>query len=522
MYKKIIPSKEILIILLLISGLILVRLYNIWDLFHFTYDESIFAFVGRRMFVGNHIPLIGGVTPFHVHLAPFFYWFSGMVLFLFGFNPIGWGFFTAFFSIFTAVTLYFLIREVYSKKVAFYSLFIYSFSLSTIIFDRHYWGIYFNPFLSIATILCLFKIVQKRYKFFIPLSIVLAFGFHTDSSTVVLLLLSAFIIVNSKIPLKYNKNFYLGLIIFLLSFLPLVIFDLRHDFVNILGFKQYIVEAGKSSGLDANRLVDSILILPQFNSRLIMINQQVDLAREYSYCPVYASNKLSSVPLSLVVLCILLYFVFFKLIRFKSQSEKEMRFILFSFIGFSALGIVLYAGLLGRPFFDHYLTTLIPVFTIIIAVSIDKLFGNIRIIVFVILLSFLFINLFGLKKLSHSFSLAIKNEAVRWALDNTSGDFSLDSLSSCFTYNGYRYLFTLEGREPTKSYVDQNFFWLYDKKPAISHPSTVVVFVASDYVNDNNLIARYNSYKENEIISQKFGNLEVIVADNTKEILYDF
>ena len=55
----------------------LLRTWNIENLFYFTYDESIPAFVGRRMILWNHIPLIGAATPFGtqadtdlVHVSP--------------------------------------------------------------------------------------------------------------------------------------------------------------------------------------------------------------------------------------------------------------------------------------------------------------------------------------------------------------------------------------------------------------------------------------------------------------------
>lgn len=522
MYKKIILKKEFIILGLIITGLFFLRIFNLQNLFYFTYDESVFAFIGRRMFVGNHIPLIGGVTPFHVHLAPYFYWLSGVLLFISKFDPIIWGFFTAIFSILTGIIIYILVRDAFSKKAALYSLFIYSFSTYIIIFDRHYWGIFFNPFLSSLVLLCLLKITQKKEKYFLPLAMALAYGFHTDPSTSVLLVLSIFTIIYFRIQLKNNLYSTLAIAIFLLSFLPLILFDIRHNFENISGFKQYITEAHETSSFNIGRFANSVIILPQFYARIIVPTGINDLSNEYAYCQDYSQSKLSSQPAVLILLSTLILFYFFRLFKPTKKEQKNLQIILLGFITIVVLGVLVYAGYLGRPFFDHYLTTLIPVFVIITAVVLDHIWIKSKIVAGLILFLFLFINSSGFFRLTNIYSLSRKNEAVRWAIENVNSEFSLESVSKCFRYNGYRYLFTLNDKEPVKSYVDQNFFWLYDKQPSIKHPDIVVVFVASDYVKDSNLIKTYNKYKSNEISSKKFGELEVIVADNTKEIIYDF
>src|SRR3989344_5197369 len=69
-------------LLFIIAVAVILRLLKLEQLFYFTYDESIPAFVGRRLILWHHFPLIGGVTPFGVHLTPYFYWFLAGVLFI--------------------------------------------------------------------------------------------------------------------------------------------------------------------------------------------------------------------------------------------------------------------------------------------------------------------------------------------------------------------------------------------------------------------------------------------------------
>lgn len=127
-----------------------------------------------------------------------------------------------------------------------------------------------------------------------------------------------------------------------------------------------------------------------------------------------------------------------------------------------------------------------------------------------------------MSKTTHSLGYEAKKTAVIWATNNVSTDFSLESISSCFRYSGYRYLFSLYGKEPAKSYVDQNFFWLYDSPPKEFHPPTTVVMVAQDYQDDPNLVRLYQKYSQYVKLKKDFGFLEVLIVDNSKEILYEF
>src|SRR3989344_6927251 len=83
----------------------LLRIWRIEELFYFTYDESIPAFVGRRLILWNHFPLIGGVTPFNFHLAPYFYWFLSLILFFGKLNPIVWGYASAAIALITTLMM---------------------------------------------------------------------------------------------------------------------------------------------------------------------------------------------------------------------------------------------------------------------------------------------------------------------------------------------------------------------------------------------------------------------------------
>src|SRR3989344_7032088 len=90
-------------LLLILVLTFVLRIYKLEELFYFTYDESIPAFVARRLILWHHVPLIGAVTPFNFHLAPYFYWFLAFILWLGKLNPISWGYTSALLAMFTSM-----------------------------------------------------------------------------------------------------------------------------------------------------------------------------------------------------------------------------------------------------------------------------------------------------------------------------------------------------------------------------------------------------------------------------------
>src|SRR3989344_8627409 len=222
--------KKYWLLFLIIFLAFILRVYRIEELFYFTYDESVPAFVGRRLVLFHHIPLIGGVTPFGVHLAPYFYLLSAILLGLGGLNPVIWGWAGAVLAMVTTLMVYLVGREIKDKKLGMVAAGLWSFSYLANVYDRHFWALYWGPLLSVIAIYSLLKIIKGKEKFVYLIAISLAFGIHADLSNYTILILAVISWVVFKI--KIQKSTFIAIGIIILSFLPLLIFDLKHDFAN--------------------------------------------------------------------------------------------------------------------------------------------------------------------------------------------------------------------------------------------------------------------------------------------------
>lgn len=490
---------------------ILLRLIKLDQLFYFTYDESIPAFIGRRLILWHHIPLIGGVTPFGVHITPYFYWFLASILFVGKLNPVIWGITGALIAGITTLGLYLVGSDIQSKKLGITAAIFWATSYLANIYDRHLWALYWGPLLSLVVIYCLLKIIKSKVIYILPLSIALVWGLSADPSNLVFVFLTIFTFIFYKLPI--TKKTWIATGIILLSFLPLVVFDLKHNFVNSRPFFTFWKQGENNPGFQSARFLENSLLFPRAFTRLMYTFGDNQIIKQYSYCQQYVSEKYNSIAPFLVWLSAfaLLGFSYWSL---KNKNRNSWRLagilIILYYIGIQIYGTVFHADI-----FEHYITGLFAVFILIIAEFISLLPKRLWLLAIGI---FVFFNLHKLILAQNSLGLAQKREAIKFTMKNVGQKpFSLESLSTCWKYSGYRYLFAAYAREPVKSYVDPNFGYLYGTTPiADKHPQTVVAFIIHDFMSEtDNFYRKYALYKSHEVKSGLFGNIEVVIMDNT-------
>lgn len=498
-------------IVILVAFTFVLRVVNIEKLFYFTYDESIPAFVARRLWLWGHVPLIGGVTPFGFHLAPYFYWFLALLLKIGNLNPIIWGYTGAAIAAFTTAAVYVVGSKFFSKTTGLTAAAFWTFSYLANVYDRHFWALYWGPLVSLLTIFSLYKIIKGNVKFIYLLAPTLAFAIHADPSNLVFLLLTVIIWIIYKLQIR--KETILGVLIVLLSFLPLVVFDLRHDFANTEPVIDYWKHGKNNPGVDINKFVNNTLLFSQATSRLVYTFGDNEIAKQYSYCKEYVQEKFAAIPwyASVIASIVIATFV---LANLKRKSEPG-KFLVALLITLYFVAIHIYGTIFKSDIFEHYITGLFAVFVLIVSYYLAKLPKPVWITLLTI---FIAANLFKLSQAQNSMGLAAKRQAIEYAMSEVADrEFSLDSLSTCWKLNGYRYLFTVFGREPTKSYVDPNFAYLYGTTQiAAKHPQTVVSFVVHDFMAETDAFyKRYSLLKSHEVESASFGSIEVIVMDNS-------
>ena len=487
-------KKSSLLIAAIIAVGLSLRLFNLANLFYFTHDEETIVWRIMPLLRDRNLFLLGGVTPFHVHLGPWFYYLSAVMLLISGLNPLGWGIMAAIVSVFTMAMLFILTRKLYGLVPGLLATSYYATSFLMVAFDRHWWPLSLGPLLSLSVI---YGLINSNP---IILGAAIAIGFHTDPSNWALILLTGSVLVMRR----QLKILSITAIFLAVSFVPLVAFDLKHQGQNISAINQYFSETKSHQGLSRAKFVFTALYIPRTLGRLLY-SPQTELTKIYSYCPQYSQRRIESAPLITTIMAIILLGWFF--LSTKSSAIIKLYF------GLVIVGINVYGNFFSSDLFDHYLTTLFPLFFLILARAMNRLPRRLAIITTIL---FVAINLNSFRHITNRYGYGDKVSAVSWVSQELNGQpFSLDIVGSCFRYSGIRYLFTLQGNEPDLSFVDPNFFWLYKSVPKTTYPDKHVVLVMFDNQEPPAVKQQYLDLLSRVTSRRQFGNIDVLIVDNS-------
>lgn len=499
-----------ILLLLLLTGGFFLRITRLQELFVFGFDEEVIAFRSKQLIANLKPFLIGGVTPFHVHLGPLFYYFSSLLLvWPWKLNPLSWGVWAAVIATLVIFLLFGVGKKLFNERVGLLAAFFQAFSFYQILYDRHYWPLFLDPLFSLITLLSLYQIIKGKLNWVFVLSLTLAFAWQTDPTTWPLFIFVVVIWWLFSLPIR-NKKVALACLIFLFSFFPLVIFDIRHQGANIKGLWQFKSVTQKTLGFSGERLRNTLVYLPQGLAKLLWVS-----GKEKIYYHQFRINELTGWQAVLIIL--ILFFV--AKIGFRRKTKDPGLKLLSLFFAITFMGVFFYGNFIGFDLWEHYLVILFPIFFLDLAVLFDVLWQSHGYpLVPLFLIVFIFVNIREFFLFKPRFNFKNKMAAVSWVKQEIQEEkFTLESLSRDFRYNGIRYLFYLVGKEPEMSFVDPALFWLYDEKPADKYPKNFVVFVSRDFEDDSKEGQLYQQFSEESRAKKTFQDLEVLIVDNEKQ-----
>lgn len=215
------------------------RFYRLGEFATFLADEGRDAIIIKRIVTFEHWPAIGAPTSVgHVFLGPFYYYFIAPWLLIFNFNPSGLAYGMAVFSTVSLIIFYFLLKKEFGSRNAFISLILASFSYVLIDSSRFSWNPNPLPFFSFLTAYFFIKAVQSgKYYFFILFGAFLSFSIQLHYLALGLALPMIIYLFfdlyrNRSALIKRLLSYSMAVLSFTLFISPLIIFDLRHDFLN--------------------------------------------------------------------------------------------------------------------------------------------------------------------------------------------------------------------------------------------------------------------------------------------------
>lgn len=368
-------NKNLIFVLVIIVIGAFLRLYKLEQFANFLADQGRDAIIIKRIATFEHLTAIGAPTSIgRVFLGPFYYYFVAPWFWVFNFQPVGLVFGVAFFSILYLVINYFIVRKLINEKVAFISTILLTFSTTLIEFSRFSWNPNLLPLFALLTFYFLYLgLEKKKWLFFCFFGALLSFSIQLHYLALFLIPPSlVYFIVRFMQQRKQIKPFIIYTITALTSFIicssPLIIFDLKHQFLNSKSFIALFNTPGQIATNNFSNLLSSFNFLSQY-------------VFNFSF-PLIITN--------LILLFLVCYFIFY-IKKLKIKLSPQLFFFIFFFL--CLIGVSIYPG----PKHAHYFGIVFPFYFVMIALILSKISKKIlgSIVLIISLFFYIFFNTKG-------------------------------------------------------------------------------------------------------------------------------
>ena len=433
----------VLAIILLIGAFF--RIYKISDYMIFLGDEGRDAIIVRRIFTELHPPLIGpGTSVGNMYLGPLYYYIMAIPLLVAGFSPVGPAIMVAVLGVATIAFIWWVGRRWFNRTTGIVAAGLYSIAPVAIIYSRSSWNPNIMPFFALLCVYSIWKVwKEKKNNWLIVLGI--AFAFVLQSHYLGLLLVPTLLVfwIWSFINLKSNKSSkfkigkflkksLIGLVFFSGLMSPLLIFDIRHDWMNTMSIYKFIAER------QVNFSTDYALVISRIPEIFNLIVKNLVAGR----------NTLAAVVLSFILIAGIIYL--FIEIRSKRKTAKigPEYFILLFWLVFAILGF----GIYKQDIYDHYFGFIYPLPFLFVGIIISRLLsGRVfpKVLGTAVLALLVFVNLKSNPLLKEPNRLLQRSIHVAEVIEESSGgqEFNLAVIADTNYEAGYKY-FLLKDNYP--------------------------------------------------------------------------
>ena len=249
-------KEQKLLFLSIVAILILaafLRLYRISEYMTFLGDEGRDALIVTNMIVNHHPALIGPPTSVgNIYLGPLYYYMMAGSMF-FNLNPVAAAQMVAIIGVLTVFLVYYFGKIILNKEAGLISALLYAISPVNILQSRSSWNPNPAPMFTLLAMLGFAKLQKTRdFKWLILTGVMTAAAVQMHYLALILIPIFGilyFVEVFKKRPAKsLVSGTILAIIAFLIVMSPLLLFDLRHDFLNYKAVTKLFSEHQAVSG----------------------------------------------------------------------------------------------------------------------------------------------------------------------------------------------------------------------------------------------------------------------------------
>jgi glycosyltransferase involved in cell wall biosynthesis len=329
--------KEQKLLFLSLLGVLLMalflRLYQIEGYMTFLGDEGRDVILVKKILTGENFPLIGPPTSVgNIYLGPLYYYMMAFSM-MFWFSPISAAIMNALIGVVTVFLVYYLGKIWFNKSSGLVASFLYAISPVTITYSKTSWNPNPVPFFALFSMI-FFNKAKKSKDFTYLIFTGIFLGAALQMHYLALILIPIFVLLwglevfSKKQPIKnLVSGTIFGILGFVLTLSPLILFDIKHNFVN---YRAIIELLSSGTSVKGNTFLN-LLKIPNIYSH--------DLIGRY----LAGENYYLTLVISLLIVLVLF-------------RKKWANMVLAIWLGVGLLGLSFYQG----SIYDHYLGFLNP------------------------------------------------------------------------------------------------------------------------------------------------------------------
>ncbi len=326
------------------------RTYHLVGRYEFAHDGDLSSWFIKDVVVDHHIRLIGQLTSAPgIFIGPAFYYALIPFYLLFNMDPLGGNLLVIILALATLLSYYLVFSRLFNSRVGLIITFLQAVLLYHANFDRavvpttptHLWSVWY--FYS------LIQISRRQFKIALPLLgflIGYIWHLHVALAPAFLALPLAFIYAK-KLPPK--KTIFYFLLTLLITFIPLILFEARHNFSQTLSFVSNLSDDhGGGKGLYKMQLV------------MLMISKNI------TYLFLYPFKPGLSIQIGISILLILISIA----LTIKKMLPPKIALLSALWI----LGMIIFFTISSTPISEYYFANFEIIFLLVAALLINSFY----------------------------------------------------------------------------------------------------------------------------------------------------
>ncbi len=454
--KKLVTSKEFLVVSAIIILGAFIRLYKIKSYILFLGDEGRDALVVYGILHGD-LTLLGPTSSVGgFFLGPIYYYLMAPFLLLSNYDPVGPAIMVVILGLATIFLVYKLGKEFFGTAAGLIASLLYAISPIVIIYSRSSWNPNVFPFFTITSIYSLYLgIKTKKWWYFTLAGFLMGINLqiHYLATFVGAILFIYVTFVEFKPRISWAKELikrYLFMFAgFLIGFSPFMAFEARHEFSNSQNIIRFIFDS-PDTGFAGNIFMNVKIVFDRlFGGLLISYPQHLN---EKFYDPTIV--RFWYLITILIGLILIGFFLYYFIKNFKEKKIFRQTFLIFIW-GFVGIGLFL---LYKKSVYDYYLGFLYPLPFLLIGLLCSQVIEKYKkigkLIVSIVVLALVIISL-KFAPIRHpgnyqSNQMKLISDFVLTKTNDRPFNFAISGSGN--SDHAYRYFFKLAGKDPVQIY----------------------------------------------------------------------